>query len=439
MSPTNKNGEIGIPRNEIIGTNETSKSSSMSPNSLLTRSLAEIGIAGSDGAFTATGTAVLDDDGDDDDEGNLGDGVGRGVNEEEYVKAAQLAAMKVASSPSPTPSPVSSKMSSFFSSGSSRPTPPPAVASEKMARCKGCGLLISRDIEAIEEHMSECTGKNNRTSSVAGSRQSLVFDGSTLGTLNSRLLAGIQRRPDLEKSGTRILYRTARPSSKVYAPREVCVFQDSFIHTDGSCYVYEVSVRHCDVRGMPGYVTADVLLLMHVATPVKGSKNMCNITIISQVDTRVQGPQWLLSFITEEGPNDIGVLGREDLVRELKASGNLQNILRREQEQEEGAVTLEDFDLLAVLGRGGFGKVMQVRHRPTNVVYAMKILKKTELRRRRQVERTQTERTILAAVRHPFIVCLHYAFQNPQKLYMVMDFVQVISIRKKKRYNKKKK
>jgi serine/threonine protein kinase len=42
-----------------------------------------------------------------------------------------------------------------------------------------------------------------------------------------------------------------------------------------------------------------------------------------------------------------------------------------------------------------------------------------------QVERTQTERTILANVRHPFIVCLHYAFQSSQKLYMVMDFVQV--------------
>ena len=40
------------------------------------------------------------------------------------------------------------------------------------------------------------------------------------------------------------------------------------------------------------------------------------------------------------------------------------------------------------------------------------------------MERTQTERTILANVRHPFIVCLHYAFQSQQKLYMVMDFVQ---------------
>jgi serine/threonine protein kinase len=67
---------------------------------------------------------------------------------------------------------------------------------------------------------------------------------------------------------------------------------------------------------------------------------------------------------------------------------------------------------------------MQVRHKLTDELYAMKILKKSELQRRRQVERTQTERTILAAVKHPFIVQMHYAFQNETKLYMVMDFVQ---------------
>ena len=67
---------------------------------------------------------------------------------------------------------------------------------------------------------------------------------------------------------------------------------------------------------------------------------------------------------------------------------------------------------------------MQVRHIATGSIYAMKILKKSELRRRRQVERTKTERTILAAVIHPFVVHLYYAFQSPSKLYMVMDFVQ---------------
>jgi len=91
----------------------------------------------------------------------------------------------------------------------------------------------------------------------------------------------------------------------------------------------------------------------------------------------------------------------------------------------DGDVSLEDFDLLAVLGRGGFGKVMQVRHTTSGHVYAMKVLKKKELIRRKQVERTKTERHILEkAGGHPFVVSLAYAFQTKYKLYMVMDFVQ---------------
>ena len=86
-------------------------------------------------------------------------------------------------------------------------------------------------------------------------------------------------------------------------------------------------------------------------------------------------------------------------------------------EEGEGDATLEDFELLSVLGRGGFGKVMLVRHKETAGVYAMKILKKQELVRRRQVERTKTERHILEkASGHPFIVSLAYAFQTSTKL-----------------------
>lgn len=52
----------------------------------------------------------------------------------------------------------------------------------------------------------------------------------------------------------------------------------------------------------------------------------------------------------------------------------------------------------------------------------MKILKKTHLVKRRQIERTRTERKVLSAVNHPFIMKLHYAFQSPEKLYLVLDY-----------------
>lgn len=55
-------------------------------------------------------------------------------------------------------------------------------------------------------------------------------------------------------------------------------------------------------------------------------------------------------------------------------------------------------------------------------LFAMKILKKTYLVKRRQIERTRTERKVLSAVNHPFIMKLHYAFQTEDKLYLVLDY-----------------
>ena len=55
-------------------------------------------------------------------------------------------------------------------------------------------------------------------------------------------------------------------------------------------------------------------------------------------------------------------------------------------------------------------------------LFAMKILRKTHLVKRRQIERTRTERKVLSVVNHPFIMKLHYAFQTPDKLYLVLDY-----------------
>mmetsp|Transcript_41804 Transcript_41804/g.48290 ORF Transcript_41804/g.48290 Transcript_41804/m.48290 type:complete len:124 (+) Transcript_41804:191-562(+) len=79
--------------------------------------------------------------------------------------------------------------------------------------------------------------------------------------------------------------------------------------------------------------------------------------------------------------------------------------------------TPEDFKRLYVIGKGSYGKVYQVRKilQPATEtqpevlgdLYAMKVLKKAELRQRKQVEHTKSERRILEKIHHPFVVGLN--------------------------------
>lgn len=71
-----------------------------------------------------------------------------------------------------------------------------------------------------------------------------------------------------------------------------------------------------------------------------------------------------------------------------------------------GSVTLDDFKLLKVVGRGSFGKVMLVQHKETSEVYAMKSLRKDALIERGQIAHTKTERMIMEHANHPFMVNL---------------------------------
>ncbi|KAJ9049278.1 Serine/threonine-protein kinase [Entomophthora muscae] len=91
--------------------------------------------------------------------------------------------------------------------------------------------------------------------------------------------------------------------------------------------------------------------------------------------------------------------------------------------QKETTLSIDQFDLLKVIGKGSFGKVMQVRKRDTNRIYAMKILNKSKIVSRSEVTHTLAERIVLAKITHPFIVPLKFSFQTPEKLYLVLAFV----------------
>ncbi|XP_029431853.1 ribosomal protein S6 kinase beta-2 isoform X2 [Rhinatrema bivittatum] len=83
------------------------------------------------------------------------------------------------------------------------------------------------------------------------------------------------------------------------------------------------------------------------------------------------------------------------------------------------------FEMLRVLGKGGYGKVFQVRKvQGTNAgkIFAMKVLKKAKIVcNAKDTAHTKAERNILESVKHPFIVDLIYAFQTGGKLYLILE------------------
>ncbi|KAI4149252.1 MAG: hypothetical protein LQ340_004725 [Diploschistes diacapsis] len=92
-------------------------------------------------------------------------------------------------------------------------------------------------------------------------------------------------------------------------------------------------------------------------------------------------------------------------------------------ENREKALKIEDFELLKVVGKGSFGKVMQVRKNDTARIYALKTIRKAHIISRSEVAHTLAERSVLSQINNPFIVPLKFSFQSPEKLYLVLAFV----------------
>jgi serum/glucocorticoid-regulated kinase 2 len=115
----------------------------------------------------------------------------------------------------------------------------------------------------------------------------------------------------------------------------------------------------------------------------------------------LSGSEWLdVSYGT--GKLKIGVQYMENRTRSLK---------------------IEDFELLKVVGKGSFGKVMQVKKKDTSRIYALKTIRKAHIISRSEVAHTLAERSVLSQINNPFIVPLKFTFQSPEKLYFVLAFV----------------
>lgn len=156
----------------------------------------------------------------------------------------------------------------------------------------------------------------------------------------------------------------------------------------------------------------------------------------SQIRSRL-GSETPSTVASDHFPEEVDMVSYEisidhDFVdQNLEAASSISNsTIAPDPDQKASAIvrkmTASDFTPLKCLGSGTFGTVYLVRQKATGRLFAQKQLTKASLTvHKRRVEMTKSERSILELVnRHPFIVNLYYAFQDREKLYLLLEYAQ---------------
>ncbi|XP_019889807.1 atypical protein kinase C isoform X2 [Ooceraea biroi] len=125
------------------------------------------------------------------------------------------------------------------------------------------------------------------------------------------------------------------------------------------------------------------------------------------------------SPIMEEHSRDrIGNEEGEELPLDTLHEGDASNDMQRQ-------YSLNDFELIRVIGRGSYAKVLMVELKRTKRIYAMKVIKKALVTDDEDIDWVQTEKHVFeTASNHPFLVGLHSCFQTPSRLFFVIEFVR---------------
>lgn len=158
----------------------------------------------------------------------------------------------------------------------------------------------------------------------------------------------------------------------------------------------------------PGAFFYKGVVLLHMKSILKGNKRLSSEP--PKAETQVTG--------TAESPSTSNGPTLVQMGRARRTEGTVPVPVNR--------VSLEDFEILKVIGKGSFGKIFLVKKksdgkvRPTllflpDKAYAMKMLQKNMLAMRGEIEHTLSEKAVMSRLSNPFIAKLHYSFQNGEE------------------------
>ncbi|KAJ1072954.1 hypothetical protein K5549_015097 [Capra hircus] len=115
-------------------------------------------------------------------------------------------------------------------------------------------------------------------------------------------------------------------------------------------------------------------------------------------------------------------LGASDLAQDKYVADFLEWVEPIAARLKEVRLQRDDFEILKVIGRGAFSEVAVVKMKQTGQVYAMKIMNKWDMLKRGEVSCFREERDVLVNGDQRWITQLHFAFQDENYLYLVMEY-----------------
>ena len=153
--------------------------------------------------------------------------------------------------------------------------------------------------------------------------------------------------------------------------------------------------------------------IVHPAAAQTG-QNTTNVTAVSSSNITQSATSSLHSQQLQHV--DVSKSAAEEAIR--------RSLLPERSTVSKGKYSLTDFSIMRTLGTGSFGRVHLVRSVHNGRYYAIKVLKKHQVVKMKQVEHTNDERRMLKLVEHPFLIRMWGTFQDSKNLFMVMDYIE---------------
>eukprot|EP00960_Hanusia_phi_P033754 750627-Hanusia_phi.AAC.17 len=133
--------------------------------------------------------------------------------------------------------------------------------------------------------------------------------------------------------------------------------------------------------------------------------------------SRIQGESGMSLILSENRKSAMAL--NEPIGLKLSS----QYIIDEEAKRDElHGSTIRDFEVKCTLGIGSFGRVRFVKHTSSGRVYALKMLSKSLVLKKKQLEHVLSEKQILRRISFPFVVNMYSSFKDDKYIYMVLEY-----------------